>query len=130
MRLQSHKDLDVWQRSMDLASEVYALSARFPKEEVYGLSLQTRRSAVSIPSNIAEGAARNSSKEFLHYVHIALGSTAELETQLLLARRMRFLTEEEPFRMLDQTRKMLIGLIQCIRRKPGTRHASRVTSPS
>jgi four helix bundle protein len=115
---------------MDLASEVYALTARFPKEEVYGLSLQTRRSAVSIPSNIAEGAARSSSKEFVQYLHIALGSAAELETQLLLARRMGFLEETGPFQLLDQIRKMLIGLIQSVRRKPVTRHASRVTSPS
>lgn len=115
---------------MDLASEVYNLSARFPKEEVYGLSLQTRRSAVSIPSNIAEGAARNSSKEFVQYLHIALGSAAELETQLLLARRMGFIEEPGPFQLLDQIRRMLIGLIQSVKRKPVTRHASRVTSAS
>lgn len=115
---------------MDLASEIYTLSAQFPKEEVYGLSQQTRRSAVSIPSNIAEGAARNSSKEFIQYLHIALGSAAELETQLLLAKRMGFLTAMGPFQLLDQIRKMLIGLIQSIKRKPVTRHASRVTSSS
>ncbi|MDP3092317.1 MAG: four helix bundle protein [Nitrospira sp.] len=127
-RVYSHKDLDVWKRSMDLASTVYRLSAQFPKEEVYGLSLQARRSAVSIPSNIAEGAARNSSKEFIQHLYIALGSAAELETQLLLARQMDFLTETDPLQQLDQIRKMLIGLIQSVKQKPVTRRSSHVTS--
>ncbi len=113
---------------MDLASTVYRLTALFPKEEVYGLSLQARRSSVSIPSNIAEGAARHSSKEFVQHLYIALGSAAELETQLLLARQMDFLTETEPLQDLDQIRKMLIGLIQSVNRKPVTRHSSHVTS--
>ena len=77
---------------MDLASDIYMVIARFPKEEVYGLSMQIRRSAVSIPSNIAEGAARISSKEFIQFLSIALGSAAELETQLLLAKRIGFLS--------------------------------------
>jgi four helix bundle protein len=127
-RVYSHKDLDVWKQSMDLASTFYRLSAQFPKEEVYGLSLQDRRSAVSIPSNIAEGAARNSSKEFIQHLYIALGSAAELETQLLLARQMDFLTETEPLQQLDQIRKMLIGLIQSVKQKPVTRRSSHVTS--
>lgn len=113
---------------MDLASTVYRLSAQFPNEEVYGLSLQTRRSAVSIPSNIAEGAARNSSKEFIQHLSIALGSAAELETQLLLARQMDFLTEADPLQQLDHIRKMLIGLIQSVKQKPVTRRSSHVTS--
>src|SRR5574341_1071643 len=106
-RIRSHKDLDVWQRAMDLATEIYTVTARFPNEEVYGLSMQTRRSAVSIPSNIAEGAARNSSKEFVQFLHVALGSAAELETQLLLARRMGFLSESRLLDNLDLVRKML-----------------------
>jgi four helix bundle protein len=113
---------------MDLASKVYALSSRFPKEETYGLSLQVRRSAVSIPSNIAEGAARNSAKEFIQYLYIALGSAAELETQLLLAQRMQFLESTDLLSLLDQIRRMLVGLIQAMKRKPVTRHASRVTA--
>lgn len=115
---------------MDLASDLYAISAGFPKEEVYGLTLQIRRSAVSIPSNIAEGAARNSSKEFIQYLYIALGSSAELETQLLLAQRMGFLRSIEPIELLDHIRKMIIGLIQSLKRKLVTRHASRVTTPA
>lgn len=126
-RLRSHKDLDVWQCAMDLATEIYTVTARFPKEEVYGLSMQTRRSAVSIPSNIAEGAARNSSKEFVQFLHVALGSVAELETQLLLARQMGFLSESRLFDKLDRVRKMLVALLRSLKRKPITRHLSPVT---
>jgi len=115
---------------MDLASEVYSLTALFPKEEMYGLAQQARRAAVSIPSNIAEGAARNSSKEFIQHLYIALGSTAELETQLLLAKRMGFLSTPDPFQPVDQIRKMLIGLIQSLKQTHVTRHASRVTTHS
>lgn len=115
---------------MELASNIYAVTAAFPKEEVYGLTLQIRRSAVSIPSNIAEGAARNSSQEFIQYLYIALGSSAELETQLLLAQRMGFLRTIEPIELLDHIRKMIIGLIQSLKRKLVTRHASRVTTPA
>ena len=127
-RVYSHKDLDVWKRAMALASTVYRLSTQFPKEEIYGLSQQARRSSVSIPSNIAEGAARNSSKEFVQHLYIALGSAAELETQLLLAQQMGFFAETEPLQQLDQIRKMLVGLIQSVKRKPVTHHSSRVTS--
>jgi four helix bundle protein len=127
-RIRSHKDLDVWQRAMDLATEIYTVTTRFPKEEVYGLSMQTRRSAVSIPSNIAEGAARNSSKEFVQFLHVALGSVAELETQLLLARRMGFLSESRLLDKLDLVRKMLVALLRSLKRKPVTRHPSPVTS--
>ena len=123
-RLRNHKDLDVWQRAMDLTSEIYAITGRFPKEELYGLTMQTRCSAVSITSNIAEGAARNSSKEFIQFLHVALGSAAELETQLLLAQRMGFFTESKPLARLDQIRKMLTALLRTLKRKPVTRHGT------
>jgi four helix bundle protein len=113
---------------MELAINVYQATAGFPKEEIYGLSLQARRSAVSIPSNIAEGAARRSSKEFVQYLYIALGSAAELETQLFLAERMGFLIEKRPIDLLNETRKMLVALIRSLDRKPITRHPSLVTS--
>jgi four helix bundle protein len=83
--VKTHKDLDVWKEAMSLARAVYALTQSFPKEEVYGLTDQIRRSAVSVPSNIAEGAARGSDKDFIKFLSIALGSLAELETQLMLA---------------------------------------------
>jgi len=113
---------------MELASQIYSLTAQFPKEELYGLTLQTRRSAISIPSNIAEGAARNSKKEFIHFLHVALGSIAELETQLLLARNIGFLSETSPFDRIDKVRMMLDGLIRFIKKKPLTDHAYRITS--
>ena len=72
--MKSHKDLDVWNKAMELTENIYSLSARFPKKEQYGLISQIRRSAISIPSNIAEGAARNSKKEFIQFLYIAMGS--------------------------------------------------------
>lgn len=115
--LKTHKDLDVWNKAMDFAEQLYVLTKTFPKEEQFGLTSQIRRSAVSIPSNIAEGAARNSDKEFLQFLYISLGSLAEVETQLLLAKRLKFFTEDACFDSLDAIRKMLIGLIKFVRRK-------------
>ena len=85
-----YRDLKVWQAAMRLAEEVYRLSARFPKHETYGLANQLQRSAVSLPSNIAEGHGRNSRKEFNHFLGMALGSLAELETQLILAQHFDY----------------------------------------
>ena len=84
--MKTHRDLDVWRTAIDLAKEIYEVTRHYPKEEVFGLVAQMRRCAVSIPSNIAEGAARNSRKEFLQFLHIALGSAAELDTQIELCR--------------------------------------------
>ena len=90
-----YKDLLVWQKAMDLASSVYEITRKLPKEELYSLGDQMRRAAVSIPSNIAEGKARNSDKEFNYFLGISKGSCAELETQLLLAERVGYLKHEE-----------------------------------
>ena len=98
---------------MRLAGDVYRLSAQFPKHETYGLASQLQRSAVSLPSNIAEGHGRNSSKEFNHFLGIALGSLAELETQLILAQHLNYLTEEAinpALQNSDEIGKMLKGL--------------------
>jgi four helix bundle protein len=88
--VKSFRDLEVWRLGLDLAETVYRCTAAFPKIETYGLAAQMRRAAVSVPSNIAEGRARNSSKEFLQYLSIARGSLAELETQLELAVRLGY----------------------------------------
>ena len=96
---------------MDLVEEIYKLTDTMPKTEVYGLTSQIRRSAVSIPSNIAEGAARNHSKEFMQFLYVALGSVAELETQLLLAERLQFIPMA-PIGNLSEIKKMLLGLIK------------------
>lgn len=95
MPLRSFEDLIVWQQSMLLAREIYKLVQVLPVEERYALSDQMRRAAVSIPSNIAEGQARNTSKEFIQFLHIAKGSNAELITQLLLCVDFGYLTEEQ-----------------------------------
>ena len=126
----THKDLDVWKKAMDLAAQVYSLTARFPKEELYGLTSQIRRSAVSIPSNIAEGAARHSRKEFVQFLHIASGSVAELETQLLLAIRMGFIPGGSIISPIEEVRKLLLGLLRSLKKKPITHHPSLITSPS
>ncbi len=86
--LHSYKDLIVWQRSMELVVEVYKLCEQYPKEEIYGLTSQTKRSAVSIPSNIAEGRFRGTKKDFTQFLRIAYASGAELETQIEIAKRL------------------------------------------
>jgi four helix bundle protein len=84
----SHLNLILWQKAVDLAVEVYRISGTFPRSEVYGLAQQLRRAAVSIPSNIAEGAGRRTTRDFIAFLHIARGSLAEIETQLLIAQRV------------------------------------------
>ena len=91
--MKGHKDLDVWKYSMDLVEEIYSLTRIFPNSEVYGLTSQMKRSAVSIPSNIAEGAARKGDKEFIQFLYVAMGSLSELETHLILSKRLKFVAE-------------------------------------
>ena len=95
---------------MQLVLDVYSLTSEFPKEEIYGLTSQIRRSAVSIPSNIAEGAARGSRKEFSQFLYVALGSLAELETQLLIAQDLGYIQELD-HDTLSEIRRMINGLI-------------------
>ena len=112
-KVESHKDLTVWQKSMDLVVLVYKLMEQLPKEERYSLCDQIRRSAVSIPSNIAEGKSRNSIKQYKQFVGIAKGSAAELETQLLICERIGYLDKEELSEVmgfLDEVSKMLAKL--------------------
>ena len=104
------KDLLVWRKSMEVAREIYILIRKFPREEIYALSDQMRRCAVSIPSNIAEGQQRNSKNEFIQFIGYAQGSRGELQTQLLLAKDFGYLTEEEiepVFYELKEIGKML-----------------------
>ena len=108
-----YENLVVWQQAMELVVEVYELVKKFPKEETYGLCDQIRRSAVSIPSNIAEGASRNSRKEFVQFLYIALGSTAELETQLRIADRVGYAeTTDIIEKRIIPIKKMLNALIK------------------
>jgi len=87
-KIQSFRDLQIWQKSMELTVAVYRMTQSFPREEMFGLTSQLRRCAISIPSNIAEGQGRSSEREFLHFLSIARGSNCELQTQLEIARRL------------------------------------------
>lgn len=115
--MKTHKNLDVWNKAMDLAEKIYSLTIDFPQKEQFSITIQIRRSVVSIPSNIAEGAARNSNKEFIQYLYIALGSAAELETQILLSERLGFLKDKSILLEIEDIRKMLLGLIRFLKRK-------------
>lgn len=112
--IKTHKDLKVWQEAMKLAKFVYEFTSKFPKEEVYGLSSQMRRAAVSIPSNIAEGAARASNREFIQFLYIALGSLSELETQWLLGKELK-MSKTGPDNSVESIRKMILGLIRSLK---------------
>ena len=114
--IKNHKDLRIWKSAMNMVEEIYKLTDQIPKHETYGLTSQIRRSAVSIPSNIAEGAARNSRKEFLQFLYVALGSLAELETQLIIAHRLHYISSF-PGEMIEEIRKPLVGLIKALKRK-------------
>ena len=93
--MEGHRDLLVWQKSMDLVVKIYEITNQFPKSEIYGLSGQMQRAAVSIPSNIAEGQTRSHVKEFLQFLSMAQGSLAEVQTQIELAGRLRYLSAEQ-----------------------------------
>lgn len=111
--MKTHQDLEVWQRGIDFVTQVYKLTGTFPTSELYGLTNQIRRATVSIPSNIAEGAARNTKKDFNHFLAITLGSIAELETQFIISKNLDFLKKidfESLMTELVTIRKMTIGL--------------------
>ena len=99
--VKSYKDLIVWQKAMTLVELVYQVTRTFPREEIYGLTSQLRRAAVSIPSNIAEGQARQSTTEFKHFLSIARGSLAEVETQLLIANHLKYLTTDQLSQVME-----------------------------
>ena len=100
--LMTHKDLIVWQRSMDLAEIIHRVTASFPKEEVYGITSQMRRTAYSIPSNIAEGYGRNSDAELKRFLTIASGSASELETQVIICGRVNYLNDKDVTNISNQ----------------------------
>jgi four helix bundle protein len=109
--MKAHHRLKVWQKAIDLVTAVYEVTEHFPKEEIYGLINQMRRAAVSIASNIAEGAARGSNAEFKKFLSIAQGSLSELETQVIIAGRLDFPVETEKVLLdLDEISMMIVGL--------------------
>ena len=111
MSINSYKELKVWQKSMDLVIEIYNVTKLFPKEEIYGLSSQMRRSAISIPSNIAEGYGRNSTKEYISFLHIARGSNCELQTQLLICKRLGYIIDDKIINLTEEITRMLNSMI-------------------
>ena len=114
----NHKDLDVWKRSMDLVEEIYKVTSNFPSSEIYGLTNQLRRASVSIPSNIAEGAARKGDKELLYFVNVAIGSVGEIETQLLIAVRLEYMNQDDTiFESAIEVRKLLLGFRNYLNKK-------------
>ena len=115
--IKTHKDLDVWKKSMDLVERVYRRTESFPDSEKYGLTNQIRRCAVSVSSNIAEGAARNTDNEFVQFCYIALGSLSELETQLLIAERLKYSQNIDILENVVEIRRMLLGLIKYLKSK-------------
>ena len=120
MGVQKYEDLIVWQKAMDLVEEIYRLTKLLPNDEIYALSSQMKRAAVSIPSNIAEGQERNTTKDFINHLYIAKGSKGELETQVLLCVRLQYLAQPQiatAQNLLTEVGKMLNALIQSLSTK-------------
>jgi four helix bundle protein len=117
MSTSSFRDLRVWQEAMKLTADIYRSTANLPKHELYGLSQQIRRAAVSVPSNIAEGKGHRSDKEFAHFLFHARGSLLELQTQVLIAEELQYLSTEDTQRLLASTEgvgRALSGLINSL----------------
>jgi four helix bundle protein len=114
----NHRDLVVWQKSIELVAGVYSLSSDFPKSEQFGLTSQLRRAAISVPANIAEGAARKSSKEYLHFLSIASGSLSELDTLVTLCQRLKYAEDVAKLQTsIDEIAGLVMGLSAAIKRK-------------
>lgn len=115
--MHNHKNLKIWQKSMDLTELIYKETAEFPQDEKYGLTSQIRRASSSIPSNIAEGSGRQGKKEFKHFLSISLGSSYEVDTQIELAKRLSLINSEKAeaiLKELDQIEKMIIGFMKSL----------------
>ena len=116
-KIRNFNDLKIWQRGIELVKMVYRVTSTLPAVEKYGIVSQMRRSAVSVPSNIAEGFMRRHNKEYKQFLYIALGSLAELETQIIISKELNFLTTENctsTLSAIDELNKMTTGLIKCL----------------
>jgi four helix bundle protein len=119
-KMKSYTELEVWIKARELVNAVYEITKKIPKEETFGITSQIRRSSISIPSNIAEGCGRSSTKETIHFLFIARGSLYELETQLYLANDQNYITKEELNTILEQVvtcKKLLNGFINYYKKK-------------
>jgi len=113
-----HKELNVWKQSVDFVVDIYRVTASFPKEEMFGLTNQMRRSAVSIPSNIAEGSARKNDAETIQFLHVALGSASELETQLIISNKLGFIEDvSNQLKTISEIKQQLLGLLRYLKSK-------------
>lgn len=113
--MHNFKRLTIWQRSIDLVTQIYLLTMKYPKSEIYGLTSQTRRAATSVPLNISEGAAKSSDKDFARFLEMAMGSINELETALIVAKNLQFITEDAfgvVEKELIEIRKMITKFIK------------------
>lgn len=116
--MRPHYKLDAWKNAMDLVDEIYEITREFPSEERFGLTSQMRRSAISVPSNLAEGAARKSDAEFANFINIAKGSLSELETQLIISKRQNYINEiSELLELISKVSSQLAGLYKHIKNK-------------
>jgi len=116
--VKDYKELAVWQKGISLVLVIYETIQKFPKDERYALAYQMKRAAISIPSNIAEGASRNTTKEFVQFLYIALGSASELETQLIIAEKLGYMKIEQiVYSEIMIIRKMLNALITSLKKK-------------
>jgi four helix bundle protein len=115
--MKTHEDLDVWQRSIDIVVEVYKITEILVKNKKFELVNQIRRSAISIPSNIAEGAARSGDKEFIKFLYYSLGSLSELETQLIVSQRLNLFNYNKIMPELNKIKQMLLGLIRFLKNR-------------
>jgi four helix bundle protein len=131
MKIKSYPDLEVWQKSRLLVSRIYVLTKTFPKDELYGLNSQLRRAAISVPSNIAEGKSRRSTKDYMRFLDIAYGSVAEVETQLYIAIDLGYTTEHklsQLFEDYNEVGRMLNGLINSLEKRLSSPE-SRILNP-
>lgn len=120
MTITNYKDLEVWQKAMELVVQCYQITKGFPVNEVYGLASQLKRAAVSVPANIAEGRSRQHNKEFIQYISIAYGSLAELETHIEIAKRLGYITTDTAVELNDKTSiigRMLNGLRRSLEKR-------------
>ena len=119
--MKTHKDLKVWKKGLDLVTKIYKHTKEFPKEEMYALSSQMRRAAISYPSNIAEGAARSSKAEYIRFIYISLGSLSELETQVIISKNLGYTSDiEKMLNEIEMLRKMTLNFIKHLKRKKGS----------